>query len=62
MQRVMHIGIAKVKTGEIMMTSEATRFKLKKGNCTTATRSILAVATLRSKGWVVVQSTLGELI
>ena len=58
MQRVTRFGIVKVMTGEIMMT----RFRLKKGNCSTATRSILAVATLRSKGWVVVQSTLGELI
>lgn len=62
MQRAMHSGIVKVKIGEIAMTNEVTRFKLKKGNCTTATRSILAVSVLRSKGWVVVQSTFGELI
>ncbi len=58
MQRAMHSGIVKVKIGETIMT----RFKLKKGNVVTYTRSILAVTTLRSKGWVVVQSALGELL
>lgn len=39
-----------------------TRFILRKNNVTTSTRSILAVSVLRSKGWTVVHSTLGELI
>ena len=39
-----------------------TRFILYKTNVTTSTRSILAVSYLRSKGWKVKQSSLGELI
>lgn len=39
-----------------------TKFTLVKANMKTNTRSILAVSYLRSKGWKVLQSNLGELI
>lgn len=44
------------------MNSKPTRFKLAKANVVTYTHSILAVTTLRSKGWIVVHSNFGELI